>query len=57
MTRAEAESGQALTEYLVVVTAMALALWIPVGDAPLAQILLGALARAYRNYSFVVAAS
>jgi hypothetical protein len=57
MSMTSAIRGQALTEYLVVATALVFALWVPFGNAPVAQQLLDALARTYRNYSFVVALS
>jgi hypothetical protein len=50
--------GQALVEYLVATGAVAAALFVPLPDGlGVAQRLLEALLRFFRNYSFVVGAS
>lgn len=47
-------AGQATTEYLVVATALALALFVPIDGTPVAQHLLDAVARLYRNHAYLV---
>ncbi len=54
MTRAT-QSGQALVEYLILVAALAFALFYPIShQGPVFELLVHALMNAFRSQSFVI---